>query len=153
MLFALASAAGLSACRPTAPVGFDSPEPMGRVDAALLAAERGDRTAIPDLIRLLDSDDPLIRMVAIRSLERLTGETMGYRHDAPTLERRRAADRWTEWWLSLPESEQVRYRAPEGREDPPGRSEVSGWAPSARWANLAARRGVRLDAKGVENAS
>jgi len=86
------------------PQGFDSPEAMARVDAALEATERGDRESLPHLIEMLDSDDPFVRLVGIRALERLTGETRGYRHDDPAADRRRAADRWAEWWTTQPES-------------------------------------------------
>ncbi|MEL7474236.1 MAG: hypothetical protein AAGK04_13040 [Planctomycetota bacterium] len=83
---------------------FNSPEPIARVDAALVAAgggggDQGSEERVPELIELLGSDDPLARMVAIRTLERLTGQTLGYEHDAADLERRRAADRWAQWWI------------------------------------------------------
>jgi HEAT repeat protein len=79
------------------PKGFDSPEPAARIEAAVEAADRGDRGAIPDLIALLESDDPATRLVAIRSLERLTGETLGYDHAAGEYEREEAVERWVEW--------------------------------------------------------
>lgn len=79
------------------PKGFDSPEPAARIEAAVEAAESGDTSAIPDLIVLLDSDDPATRLVAIRSLERLTGQTLGYDHAAPRPEREEAVARWVEW--------------------------------------------------------
>jgi len=79
------------------PKGFDSPEPAARISAAVEAADAGDAGAIPDLIGLLDSDDPATRLVAIRSLERLTGQTLGYDHAAPEREREEAVDRWVEW--------------------------------------------------------
>ncbi|MBK7405278.1 MAG: HEAT repeat domain-containing protein [Phycisphaerales bacterium] len=87
----------LSGCVPI-PKGFDSPEPAARMEAAVDAAERGDRSKVPDLIGLLDSDDPATRMVAIRSLERLTGQTLGYDYAAGALERDAAVQRWVEWW-------------------------------------------------------
>ncbi|MCC7390327.1 MAG: HEAT repeat domain-containing protein [Phycisphaerales bacterium] len=83
-------------CTPI-PQGFDSPEPAARMEAAGEAADRGDVGAIPALIGLLDSDDPATRLVAIRSLERLTGETLGYEHAAGEGERGAAIGRWVEW--------------------------------------------------------
>lgn len=86
----------MGACVPI-PKGFDSPEPAARITAAVEAADRGDRSAIPALIGLLDSDDPATRLVAIRSLERLTGETLGYDHAALEAQREEAVLRWVDW--------------------------------------------------------
>lgn len=87
------------------PGGFDSPVPAKRMDAAIAAAAQGDESAIPDLISMLDNDDALVRMVAIRSLERLTGEVRGYDHAAPEWQRSAAADRWAIWALSRNQSQ------------------------------------------------
>lgn len=61
------------------------------------AAERRDTSAVPGIVPLLESDDPAVRLVAIHSLERLTGETLGYDYSADEPERRGAADRWERW--------------------------------------------------------
>jgi HEAT repeat protein len=58
------------------------------------AAREGDTAAIERIIEQLDSDDPAVRWLAIRSLEHLTGRTNGYDHAAPEDERRAAIDRW-----------------------------------------------------------
>jgi HEAT repeat protein len=80
------------------PGGFDSPVPAQRLNAITEAAEREDEGAIPELIRMLSSDDPLVRMASIRSLERLTGQTLGYDHAAPSGERWQATRRWADWY-------------------------------------------------------
>ncbi len=67
------------------------------MQAAVDAAARNDRSAIPNIISLLDSDDPATRMVAIRSLERLTGQTLGYDHAAPESQRVQSIQRWVDW--------------------------------------------------------
>lgn len=90
-------APGVGGCFGPAPGGFDSPEPGRRIEAAARAAERRDRTAIRPLISMLDSDDPAARLVAIRALERITGQTLGYDHAGPEHERRLAVERWMEW--------------------------------------------------------
>lgn len=77
--------------------GFASPDPGARLDAAVDAAARKDRSSIPELIKLLESDDPAARLVAINTLHRLTGTTNGYDHAAPEPERRAAVDRWVDW--------------------------------------------------------
>jgi HEAT repeat protein len=79
------------------PRGFDSPEPGERVFAVTEAARARDQEAIPQLITLLRSDDPLVRMTTIRTLELLTGETLGYDHAGPEAERERALQRWVQW--------------------------------------------------------
>lgn len=87
---------GLAGCVDI-PEGFDSPEPAARMRAAASAAGERDRSAIPHLITLLDSDDPATRLVAIRSLERVTGQTLGYDHAAPAAAREASVERWVEW--------------------------------------------------------
>ncbi|MBM4107534.1 MAG: hypothetical protein FJ255_01765 [Phycisphaerae bacterium] len=93
----LVPVAWLAGCFGPAPQGFDSPEPGRRIEAAVRAAERGDRSASRPLISMLDSDDPAARLVAIRALERITGQTLGYDHAAPEGDRRRAVERWMAW--------------------------------------------------------
>ena len=87
---------GLSACA-SAPPDFNSPEPAARNAAIVRAARDKDQSAIPDLIRMLDSDDPTTRVLAIRTLERLTGQTHGYDPEADAASRSRAVDEWTSW--------------------------------------------------------
>jgi hypothetical protein len=83
-----------------------SPQPRADVtstvpeERALGLAEVGqqeDRARIPEVVALLDSADPGIRMFAIRTLERLTGETLGYDYAAAEHERAEAVDRWVRW--------------------------------------------------------
>lgn len=79
------------------PRGFNSPEPAARIDAAVDAAAKSDQSSIPDLIRLLDSDDPATRLVAIGALERLTGKTHEYDFAASDADREAAVRRWQAW--------------------------------------------------------
>ena len=94
----IASIASMLAACAQPPRGFESPVPSERVKAATAAADRGDASAIPDLIRMLESDDPLVRMTSIRALERLTGRTLGYEHSAPEPQRQEAIARWVAWY-------------------------------------------------------
>lgn len=83
------------ACAPPAlEGGFNSPTPAARLYAVEYAAERGDRCAIKDIIELLDSDDPAVRLLAIGALERLTGRSYGYDHADPPMDRASAIRRW-----------------------------------------------------------
>lgn len=88
---------GLAACMPQAPKGLDSPIPQERMEAAVAAAERKDISAVPSLVVMLKSDDPAVRLVAINSLEVITGERLGYDATASDAERSEGIDRWKEW--------------------------------------------------------
>jgi len=88
---------GAVACS-TPKKAFDSPAPAKRLEALTDPVLMKDRSTIPDRIRMLESDDPAVRMLAFRSLERMTGLTLGYDHAAPRAERRLAVDRWEVWW-------------------------------------------------------
>ena len=50
------------------------------------------------------SDGHLEHAWSTDTLERLTGQTLGYDYAAPEAERRAATDRWVEWWESSGES-------------------------------------------------
>lgn len=92
-----AAASGCSG--PGLKAGFDSPDPASELHAIAPAVARSDQAAIPDLIRLLESDDPAVRMLSCRALERLTGQTLGYEFSAPPSARRDAIARWQAWTL------------------------------------------------------
>jgi len=71
--------------------------PGVRAGAIVEAAQTKDRKAIAYLIDRLTDSDASVRLYAIMSLEKLTGETLGYRHyDAPE-ERAKAVERWRAW--------------------------------------------------------
>lgn len=82
------------------PVGFDAPSEFRRMDAVVVAARSDDRSpqTIRRLIEQLDSFDPAMRMLTIRTLERMTGQTLGYDHAAPEWARDIAVDRWVAWY-------------------------------------------------------
>lgn len=64
------------------------------------AAREGDQSAIGELIELLDSDDPAVRLMAINALERLTGQTYGFRHYDSMMQRRESIARWVQAYES-----------------------------------------------------
>jgi HEAT repeat protein len=104
-LLALLAAAALSACtNPDTAVGFHEDNPAARLRAIRQAAARDDPSAIPDLIDLLESDDPAERLLSIRALERITGQTLGYDHAAPLEDRREAVRRWSAWYAQQPKA-------------------------------------------------
>lgn len=77
---------------------FDDADPATRISAIHAAAVERDANQLPELIESLLSDDAAERLLAIRTLERMTGQTFGYDHAAPLAERRAAADRWADWY-------------------------------------------------------
>lgn len=79
--------------------GFDSPHPQARLYAITQAArhEASDEQTLRSLVESLDADDPLIRLMAITALRKITGESMDYRHYDPPAERRKAIARWKEY--------------------------------------------------------
>lgn len=80
------------------PRGFDSPDPSARMEAITAAAVSRDQRSIPGLIASLDSDDPAVRLAAIRALERVTGRTLGYDHAAPPWRRAAMVHEWERWY-------------------------------------------------------
>lgn len=100
MVGLILSAVVLSGCFRSTPKGFDAAAPEGRLDAIVRAAREKDRSAVPDLVVQLESDDPAVRTLAITALEHITGETLGYRQEAPEAERRVAVDRWQQWTVA-----------------------------------------------------
>lgn len=87
----------LAGCGPAATDGgFDSANPAAKLYAIEYAAGANDRAAIPDLVEQLDSDDPAVRALAIATLQRLTGQTKGYRDFDPPDIRRQAIAQWVQ---------------------------------------------------------
>ncbi|MEZ6242128.1 MAG: hypothetical protein R3B57_03715 [Phycisphaerales bacterium] len=82
---------------PSAKTAFDSPAPSKRLDAIVDAAAKNDRSSYRPLVDMLSSDDPAERMLAIRTLERLTNQTFGYRHQDPEWKRLESVNRWEQW--------------------------------------------------------
>jgi hypothetical protein len=90
-------------------VSFDSPDSAARLRAIQRAAAEDDRSSIPKLIEMLDSDDSAVRLLSIRTLESMTGQTLGYDPFAPSYERTPAVNRWQEWYAA--------QQAPSGEAD------------------------------------
>ena len=96
----------LGACSSPAPQpDARSPDPVERTLAAAEIIRSEDRSRVPELITMLDSHDPAVRMLAIGGLERLTGQTLGYSYADPEPKRTIAIDRWVRWARGEPHSE------------------------------------------------
>lgn len=61
------------------------------------AAQTKSRGAIVPLVKRLYDEDPAIRLSAIRALQSITGEDMGYRSYEPEVKRIAAIKRWEAW--------------------------------------------------------
>ena len=72
-------------------------DPSVKIPAIKLAVRKNDLTAAGQLVKDLESDDPAVRFYAIEGLERLTGETFGYRYYDDAEQRKAALARWQEW--------------------------------------------------------
>ena len=89
---------GLAAGYSLGPASIGEAESSERIERIIWAVHANDQGSIPWLISLLDSDDPIIRMLAIRALEDMTGLTHGYDHAAREWERDKGVDRWARWY-------------------------------------------------------
>jgi len=79
---------------PAANQGVDDAEPRARM--ASIAQPRGDadERRMWELIEALESDDPAVRMMAIATLERITGTRRGFEPYNSSETRQVAVDRW-----------------------------------------------------------
>lgn len=77
---------------------FGDDDPATRISAIRTVAAKRDAAQLPELIKSLYSDDGAERFLAIRTLEAITGQTLGYDHAASPGVRRAAADRWADWY-------------------------------------------------------
>ena len=76
---------------------ISSPQPEVAREAMNKAAQNKSRRAIVPLVKRLYDEDPAIRLSAIRALEDITGEDMGYRSYEPEVKRVAAIKRWEAW--------------------------------------------------------
>ena len=72
-------------------------DPSICIEAIVLAGRQADRGAIPALIGRLDDDQAEVRMFAIVSLEKITGQRLGYHYYEPSRLRRQGIERWRGW--------------------------------------------------------
>ena len=86
---------GCSAPRPA--IEVTNPDPSGKIPAMKKAVREHDLTAVRQLVKDLDSDDPAVRLFAIHALQELTGQRYGYDYFADEVQRRAALHRWQEW--------------------------------------------------------
>lgn len=97
MLLTWVAAMALIGCASPAGKGLRDDDASFKIPAIKQAVERNDRSAIPELINSLASDDAAVRFYAIEGLKRLTGQTLDYHFYDPEPDRLAAIDRWKQW--------------------------------------------------------
>jgi hypothetical protein len=104
MLAALLGGAAVAACgeparRAVAPEqGLRDPVVQTRMEALAEVGRSRDRSHVPELIAMLDDENPGVRMMAGATLRDVTGHDAGYRAHAAPEERRRQIEAWRAWW-------------------------------------------------------
>jgi len=76
---------------------LQSEDPSVRISAIVQAADEKDRKAVPYLVERLSDAESDVRFFAYISLQKITGQTMGYRYYDPPQERAEAVQRWRQW--------------------------------------------------------
>lgn len=76
----------------------DTRAPLIRARAIGLGESLPDEQVVPELIRLLNDSEPVVRMTAHDGLKRRTGQDFGYRAWDEEESRAQAVARWEEWW-------------------------------------------------------
>jgi hypothetical protein len=82
---------------PDGPKVVTSPDPSLKIPAIKTSAEKKDFSAVKQLIKDLESDDPAVRFYSISALERLTGQTFGYQYFVEDEKRTPAVEKWKAW--------------------------------------------------------
>jgi hypothetical protein len=86
---------GCAAPRPRAAV--TDADVSARIRGMKKAVREQDRAILQHLVADLDSDDPAVRLYAFESLQRLTGQDLGYRYYDDEIARQAAIRRWQAW--------------------------------------------------------
>ena len=87
----------LLGCGGHGPRTVANPDLTAKIPAIEYAARVHDRSAIPQLVKDLENDDPAVRFYAIRGLRALTGRTLGYRYYDSEDDRHAEVLRWKQW--------------------------------------------------------
>ena len=84
-------------CIPQETRSVGAVDPSNSIPAIRDAARKNDRSAIPALVKQLESDDSAVRFYAIKALRDLTGQTLEYHYFDDSDERKPALLRWQAW--------------------------------------------------------
>ena len=73
---------------------LEDPNPTVRIMAIKWAGDNKVSAAVPQLVNLLEDEDPSVRFYAIEGLRRITGTDNGYDYKSSALQRAAAVRRW-----------------------------------------------------------
>ena len=79
------------------PTALQDENPSIRAEACRRAGEGKDGSVVPLLVERLDDSAGDVRFFAIGALERITGQTLGYRYYDEAQTRSQATWRWRDW--------------------------------------------------------
>ncbi|HMB96812.1 MAG TPA: hypothetical protein VKK61_12290 [Tepidisphaeraceae bacterium] len=74
-----------------------NPDPAAKIPAIEASVAAKDYSAVKQMVKDLESDDPAVRFYAINGLQRLTKETFGYQYYANEEQRAPAVEKWKLW--------------------------------------------------------
>jgi HEAT repeat protein len=83
---------------PRRPLVVTDSDPSIKIPATEIAVQRHDLSAVPQMIKDLESDDPAVRLYASYALEELTKQSFGYRYYDDEDQREAAIGRWRRWY-------------------------------------------------------
>jgi hypothetical protein len=100
LVLAAASAGGCGSTRPVvrAETGLKDPQIVRRMEALREVDRTKDRSLTPEVIELLDDEDPGVRLMAGAVLKDLTGHESGYEAHAGPVQREQQVRAWRAWW-------------------------------------------------------
>jgi hypothetical protein len=87
----------LLGCGGHGPRTITNPDLQAKIPAIEDAARTHDCSAVPQLVKALNSDDAAVRFYAIRGLQAITGGNFGYIYYDSEEDRNAAALRWKQW--------------------------------------------------------
>jgi hypothetical protein len=118
-----ASVVGLGCAAPRERLVVTHRDAAVKIPAMKKAVREQDQSAIAQLVCDLDSDDPAVRLYAIKALEKLTGQRLGYQYYYDEEQRKPSLTRWQEWLAAQQKKEASASRpAVEASRDSSGRT-------------------------------
>jgi hypothetical protein len=97
VILAVVACLGALGCGAHGPRTVADPDPAVKIPAIRHAIDTHDRTAIPQLVKDLESDDSVVRFYASWGLQSLTGQTFGYRYFDDDEKRKASVTQWHQW--------------------------------------------------------
>ena len=85
---------------------LEDERPLVRMKAAVYFGEQKSKEAAPHLVRLLEDEDPSVRMFSHAALKKISGKDFGYEPVFEDKESNKASiDKWRQWAHSVTSAE------------------------------------------------